>query len=99
MFGKKADEYSIVESDGRTGIRKIDENTYQVYWFPTGWMVFGSTIRSVKIDNNTAVVEYVLTKDVTETDDMVYNGAGIFKMFLNKNGDNWNIVKTQYTEK
>ncbi len=96
MFGKTASEYSIPNGTGRSGVRKIDDNTYQVFWFATGWSSDDSTIKSATIDGNSAMVEYVLTK---------YSGIdyrepnGKLEFYLTKNGDNWNVMKIKYTEK
>ena len=91
MFGIK--EYEIIERGGRTGLRKIDENTYQAYWFATGWMAPESKINNVKIDGNSAVVEYDIIDNLSSI-----TKTGKMKLYLTKNSENWNINKIEYIE-
>ena len=62
-FGKK--EYSLILERGRTGIRKLSDTTYQVYWFPTGWMAPESNNESIVYNGNIVTVTYKLKDDLT----------------------------------
>ena len=97
VFGKSASEYEIPEPKGRTGIKKIDEKTYQVFWFATGWTAPDSKLINItKLDNKT-VVDYELYGNGAYGNDGKL--IGTLKFHLVKNGENWNITKIEYTEK
>jgi len=94
-FGKS--EYKIVDKNARTGIRKIDDNTYQVYWFATGWYNPDKKLINTNILSDSAVIEYELIgNDVFGTKDVT---SGTIKFYLTKNGENWNVTKIEYNEK
>ncbi len=96
VFGKSAIEYEISESKGRTGIKKIDDNTYQVYWFATGWSAPSSKLINIKKLDNEATAEYELTdSDAYGEDGKI---VGTLKFYLNKNGEDWNVTKIEYIE-
>lgn len=57
-FGIK--DYNVVESNSRTGIRKLENGKYQVYWFATGWMSPTVANTMVKYNGNQVIVEYEL---------------------------------------
>lgn len=97
VFGKKTTEFNITESKGRDGIRKIDENTYQVFWFATGWYSPDSKLTNlIKLDNE-AIVEYELTGNGAYGEDGKV--IGTLKFYLTKNDENWNVIKIEYIEK
>lgn len=62
-FGKK--QYSLILDRGRTGIRELSDTTYQVYWFPTGWMAPESHNESIVYNGNNVTVTYKLNDDLT----------------------------------
>ena len=66
-FGKR--QYSLILNRGRTGIRKLSDTTYQVYWFPTGWMAPESHNESVVYNGNNVTVTYKLNDDLTVVGD------------------------------
>ena len=93
-FGKE--EFSIAEREGRTGIKKIDENTYQVYWNATGWFIATSQLSEITKTNDGIIITYTLTGNETFGN----NGKviGTQKFHLVKNEDNYNVTKIEYIE-
>ncbi len=92
-FGKE--EYNI-ESIGRDGIKKIDENTYQVYWNATGWFIATSQLSEITKTNDGIIITYTLTGNETFGN----NGKviGTQKFHLVKNEDDYNVTKIEYIE-
>ena len=97
VFGKKSSEYNIAEPKGRTGIKKIDDNKYQIYWFATGWYGPTSEITNVRNLNNEVTVEYKLTGNEVYGEEGKYVGTLTF--YLSKNGNDWNVTKIEFNEK
>lgn len=87
-FGIK--DYNVVVSTGRTGIRKLDNGEYQVYWFATGWMADNATNTLVKYDGNNVVVEYKLINSETEEE------TGNLTFNLVYNDGNYNVKSIVY---
>lgn len=87
-FGIK--DYNVVVSTGRTGIRKLDNGEYQVYWFATGWMADSATNTLVKYDGNNVVVEYKLINSETEEE------TGNLTFNLVYNDGNYNVKSIVY---
>lgn len=87
-FGIK--DYNAVVSTGRTGIRKLDNGEYQVYWFATGWMADSATNTLVKYDGNNVVVEYKLINSETEEE------TGNLTFNLVYNDGNYNVKSIVY---
>ena len=94
IFEKK--EFNVVESEGRTGIAKIDEENYQVYWFATGWFTPSRKISDITKTEKEAIVTYTLTgNEVFEEEGKL---LGDLKFYLTKNKDNYYVTKIEYIE-
>ena len=94
IFGKK--EFNIVKREGRTGIEKIDEDHYQVYWFATGWFTPSRKISDITKTETEAIVTYTLTGNEVYGEEGKLIGE--LKFYLTKNDDNWNVTKLEYIE-
>ncbi len=97
VFGKK--EYKIIETEGRTGVKKINDNTYQVYWFASGWTAPIHKISEITNLENEVIVTYAITaNEENYTEDYARKDIGTLKFHLIKNEDNWNVTKIEYIE-
>lgn len=97
VFGKK--EYNIIETEGRTGVKKINDNTYQIYWFASGFSA--PTHRFSEITNlgNEIIISYYITaNEQNYTEDYAKKDIGTLKFHLVKNNENYNVTKIEYTE-
>ena len=87
-------DYDIVVSTSRTGIRKLDNGEYQVFWFTTGWTAPDATNTLVKYDGNNVVVEYKLTNDIYGD----YGEESKLTFNLVYNDGNYNVISVIYEE-
>ena len=93
-FGKP--EYEYVEPKFRGGIKKIDDNTYQVSWFATGWYNPDRKISDITKSNNEAIITYTLTGNEVFGEEGKL--LGTLKFYLKKNDGNYNVTKIEYIE-
>ena len=54
-------DYEIIENDYRMGIKKLKDNTYQIYWFATGFFAPEAENISVIYNDNLVEVKYKLS--------------------------------------
>ena len=82
-------KYEIIEkSDSRSGIKKLSEDEYQVYWFTTGWMVPEASNIGVDYDEKNVDVKYSLTFEGQSYGILVFN--------LTYDKGNYNIKSIKY---
>ena len=94
VFGKK--EYKIIEIEGKSGIKRINDNIYQIYWTPTGWYVPDNRISEITKTDTGATIAYILTGNEVFGEEG--KEIGTLKFYLTKNENNWNITKIDYIE-
>ena len=97
VFGKK--EYKIIETEGRTGVKKLNDNMYQVYWFASGWSAPIHKISEITNLEDEVIVNYaIMANEENVTEDYARKDLGTLKFHLTKNEDNWNVTKIEYIE-
>ena len=99
LFGKK--EYNIITTNwDKTveGIKKIDEQTYQLFWgmhtieSPT----YETTFNKINSLENEVIVQYVVEYDSLPYSSEIKEGTLTFHLI--KNNGNWNVTKLEYNE-
>lgn len=75
-FGKR--EYHIVEGNQRGGIKKVDDNTYEIHWFATGYYTPNHKFIKKYEEGEFLVVEYETSSE------FLVNANGILKIYLSK---------------
>jgi len=85
-------DYEIVSPTGRSGIRKLRDGIYQVFWFETGWMAPEAQNTGVKYDGINVTVEYTLTEDTYGP--YGENSKLIFHLVYNEG--NYNVKSIEY---
>ena len=94
-FGKE--DYKIVNKGTRESIKKIDEDTYQVFWLAKGRYKPNYRLSNLMQESNSAVVEYTISGNPSMGEPE--GDRGVVKFYLTKNGENWNVTKVEYNEK
>lgn len=89
-FGKK--EYNLILSDSRTGIRKLENDMYQIFWYATGWTSPEATNIAVNYNGSEVTVEYKLTNDIYGS----YGENSKLTFNLLYNDGNYNIKSILY---
>ena len=82
-------KYEIIEKqDTRSGIKKLSEDEYQVYWFATGWLVPQATNIGVNYDGTNVEVKYSLTFENKNEGILIFN--------LSYNNGNYQVKSIKY---
>lgn len=82
------------DSKGRSGVKRINDNIYQIYWFATGWFSPECELTSVVYNGKNVKVTGKIYK--TEETDFKENSEIIFNLVYN-NG-NYNLKSIEYSE-
>ena len=86
----------LVNNNEFSGIKKIDDSTYQIYWSPTGFIAQDCYFESLFIyDENKLKVTYIVD-DSSNTLDNVEKGTLIF--YLEYNDENYNLKKIEFNK-
>ncbi len=88
------ENYQITSDfEGRTGIKKLDNNTYQIYWFATGWSAPECKLTSVVYNGKevkvTGKIHNIEGEDFQENSEIIFN--------LIYNNGNYNLKSIEYT--
>lgn len=86
------EDYEIIESEGREGIKKIDDETYQIFWFPTEWMVPCAEEAEVIYNDNNVMVAYELIDPIYD------NYVGSLAFYLTHEDGYYFVKKIKYDE-
>jgi hypothetical protein len=91
-FGKK--DYKVVNENGRDGIKKIDDNTYQVYYFATESYPTIYKFKSSTENDNFTTVEYIIYSNPSAGDGE--GELGTAKFYLSTIDGNYYINKINF---
>ena len=94
-FGKK--DYQVVNENGRDGIKKIDDNTYQVYYSATGSYPTLYKFKTSTESDNSATVEYTIYRNPSAGDGE--GELGTAKFYLSTIDGNYYINKINFIKK
>ena len=77
-------DYEIIENDSRMGIKKLKDNTYQIYWFATGFFAPEAENISVIYNDNLVEVKFKLSS-LEDYDYNLENNILTFNLLYNGN--------------